>query len=172
MIFCQQLVQVLTTFLRSFFIEWWDMHKHKTLTGPPLVSSKLKLLSKISWISGELVEMSGESSKSEEACVERSPIFSNTSKCLKCWNQVTSLKELKKHPQGAHKMSFGSKSKLSACFLFPGFPCDLCDYVFIPFGLLNSHMRNMHEPKNGFCCFESCLAVQMSLCGKCSNRFD
>ena len=37
--------------------------------------------------------------------------------------------------------SFGSKSKLSACSLFPGFTCDLCDDVFMPFGLLNSQKK-------------------------------
>ena len=37
--------------------------------------------------------------------------------------------------------------------------CDLCDDVFMPFGMPNSHKENMHEPKNGFCCYETCTSL-------------
>ena len=66
--------------------------------------------------------------------MKRSSIFNSTNKCLKCWNWVTGLEELKKHQRLVHLMHelwyfiiiyyfyyylFPYSSK--ACSLFPGF---------------------------------------------------
>ena len=68
-------------------------------------------------------------------------------------------------------MSFGSKSKLSACSLFPGFTCDLCDDVFMPFGLLNSQKKTCMNLKLVSAKLCRCHYVE-NKCSECILRFN